>query len=180
MRSSCHVIHQLRQIRTSLDHKTSVMLANALVTSKLDFCNSLFFGLPQSSIHRLQLVQNSLARAIFPSVKRRQHITPILRKLHWLPASQRISYKIALVTYKTLHGYGPRYLSDLHLRHKPARDLRLPDKHLLSIPAIKSSCGRRSFSFAAPSLWNSLPQALRSSTSLTSFRSALKTHLFPP
>jgi len=179
-RSSYCVIRQLRQIRSSLDHNSSVLLSNALVSSKLDFCNSLFYGLPNSSIHRLQLIQNSLARVICPSVKRRDHITPTLRKLHWLPITPRITYKIALITYKTLHYNSPSYLTSLLVPYTPARSLRSSDKLWLTVPFFKSSAGRRSFSFAAPTIWNSLPFSLRSAATLQSFRSSLKTHLFPP
>jgi hypothetical protein len=178
--SSYHVIRQLRQIRSSLDHNSSVLLANALVTSKLDFCNSLYYGLPESSIHRLQLIQNSLARVICPYVKRRDHITPTLRKLHWLPITSRIKYKIALITYKTLHHKSPSYLHSLLIPYTPVRSLRSSDKLLLTVPSLKSSTGRRSFSFSAPTIWNSLPLVLRSAPTLHSFRSSLKTHLFPP
>ena len=178
--SSYHIIRQLRQIRSSLDHNTSVLLANALVSSKLDFCNSLLYGLPQSSIHRLQLVQNSLARVVCPLVKRHDHITPTLRRLHWLPINSRITYKIAVITYKTLHQQSPSYLHSLLIPYIPTRHLRSSDKLLLTVPSLKSSAGRRSFSFAAPSIWNSLPFSLRSTTTLQSFRAGLKTHLFPP
>src|SRR5437899_5941879 len=88
-------MRQLRQIRPSLDLNSSIQLANALVSSKLDYCNSLFYGLPDTSIKRLQRVQNSLARVIFPSLKRSDHITPALVKLHWLPIHKRIKFKIA-------------------------------------------------------------------------------------
>jgi hypothetical protein len=178
--SSYHVIRQLRQIRSSLDHNTSVLLANALVSSKLDFCNSLYFGLSQLFVHRLQLIQNSLARVVCPYIKRRDHITPTLRKLHWLPITSRITFKISLITYKTLHFKSPSYLHSLLVPYNPTRRLRSSDKLLLTVPSIKSSAGRRSFSFAAPTIWNSLPLSLRSATSLQSFRANLKTHLFPP
>jgi hypothetical protein len=128
--SSYYVIRQLRQIRPSLDHKSCVLLANALVSSRLDFCNSLYYGLPQSSIHRLQLIQNSLARVVCPAVKRRDHITPTLRQLHWLPVSSRITYKIALITYKTLHHKSPSYLHSLLIPYNPARNLRSSNKLL--------------------------------------------------
>jgi hypothetical protein len=178
--SSYHVIRQIRQVRSSLDHNSCVMLCNALVSSKLDFCNSLFYGLPQSSISRLQLIQNSLARVVCPSVRRRDHITPTLRRLHWLPVNTRIQYKIALITYKTLHNHSPSYLDSLLTPHTPSRSLRSSDKLLLAVPFLKSSFGRRSFSFAAPTIWNALPFSLRSAPTVESFRSALKTHLFPP
>ena len=179
-RSSYHVIRQLRQIRSSLDHKSCVLLANALVSSKLDFCNSLYYGLPESSIHRLQLVQNSLSRVVCPSVRRRDHISPTLRQLHWLPITSRITFKLALITYKTLQYKSPSYLHSLLTPYTPARNLRSRDKLLLVVPPLKSSSGRRSFSYAAANVWNSLPLSLRSARNLHSFRSGLKTHLFPP
>ena len=179
-RSSFYHIRQIRIARPSLDTNSAILLANALVSSKLDYCNSLYAALPASSIHRLQLVQNALARAVVPSVRRFQHIKPILRNLHWLPVNQRITYKIAALTFKTLHHKQPSYLADLLHTHAPSRNLRSSDKHLLTIPHIKPSIGRRSFFFSAPTIWNSLPLSLRMSTSASSFLAHLKTHLFPP
>ena len=74
--TSFYHIRQLRQIRPSIDINSATILANALVHSKLDYCNSLYYSLPNSSIHRLQLVQNSLARVVIPSTLRHHHITP--------------------------------------------------------------------------------------------------------
>ena len=106
-KSSYHSIRQLRQIRPSLDLCSSIALSNSLVSCRLDYCNSLYSGLPLSSIHRLQLVQNSLARVIYPSLSRRDHITPILHRLHWLPVHARIKFKVALLTFKTLQSNLP-------------------------------------------------------------------------
>ena len=177
---SYHAIRTLRQIRSSLDHNSAVLLANSLVSCYLDYCNSLYFGLPQKSLQRLQLVQNSLARAVVPSVKRHEHITPTLRMLHWLPVQQRVRYKVCLLTYKALTCNSPSYLKDLLHPYIPARPLRSSNTNLLSIPRMDSCSGRRSFSFAAPTLWNSLPLHVRCSTTLDSFRSSLKTFLYPP
>src|SRR3989442_1716297 len=179
-RSSFFHIRQLRQIRPSLDLNSSIQLANALVSSKLDYCNSLFYGLPDTSIKRLQRVQNSLARVIFPSLKRSDHITPALAKLHWLPIHNRIKFKIATITFKVLKNRQPSYLLDLLQPHNPQRSLRSSDKLLLDTPKIKTALPTRSFSHAAPSVWNSLPFDLRNSSSLHSFTTHLKTHLFPP
>lgn len=77
--TSFYHIRQLRQIRSSLDSNSAIILANALVNSKLDYCNSILQGLPSCSIQRLQLVQNSLARVVVPSIKRNQHITSTLK-----------------------------------------------------------------------------------------------------
>ena len=101
-KSAYYQIRQLRQIRSSLDISSAIILANSLVISKLDYCNSLLNGLPKSSINRLQVVQNSLAHAIYPSAKRSDHVLPLLHKLHWLPVSSRIEFKIATLTFKVL------------------------------------------------------------------------------
>ena len=163
-----------------MDVSSAVLLSNSLVTSKLDYCNSLYFNLPASSIIRLQHIQNSLARVVYPSARRHHHISPILRKLHWLPVNQRITYKIAVLCYKSVNFKQPSYLSDLLTPYQPTRNLRSSDKNLLSVPNIKSAQARRSFSFAAPTIWNSLPLSLRSCTTLSSFCTYLKTFLFPP
>ena len=178
--TSFYHIRQLRQVRFSLHTNSSIIFANSLVSSKLDYCNSLFYGLPASSLNRLQRVQNALARVVVPSVKRHHHISPTLKTLHWLPIVQRINFKIASITFKTLHNRQPTYLFELLTPHVPSSYLRSSNKHLLVVPRITSDNGRRAFSFSAPTVWNSLPLHLRSCTSLPTFLAGLKTHLFPP
>ena len=156
----------------------STILANSLVSSKLDYCNSLYYGLPATSINRLQRIQNSLARVVMPFIKRHDHITPALQKLHWLPIRHRITFKIATLTFKTLRHGQPSYLRDLLIPYIPRRTLRSSCLHQLTIPSIKSASGRRSFSFAAPTVWNNLRLTLRTMSCLITFRSTLKTHLF--
>ena len=165
--SSFYHIRQLRQIRSCLDTNSAVILANALVSSKLDYCNSLYFNLPARTLNRLQIVQNSLARVVVPSVKRREHISPTLRQLHWLPIKLRIEYKIASIVFNTLHSKQPSYLADLLIPYAPSRTLRSSDQHLLHVPFVMSVRGKRAFSFAAPFIWNSLPLSLRTCTSIT-------------
>ena len=91
-------IRNFRRIRNSLDLNSAKLLANALVTSRLDYCNGLLYGINKGLSKKLQMVQNSLARVVIPSVKRRDHITPVLRQLHWLPVEQRIIFKMAVLT----------------------------------------------------------------------------------
>ena len=131
-------------------------------------------------ISRLQRVQNSLARVVMPSCKRSHHITPTLADLHWLPVKKRIDFKIAAITYKVLQNKQPSYLFEILQPYKPPRDLCSTDKVLLTEPLIKSALGRRSFSYAAPHIWNMLPDDLRNATALSSFTSQLKTHFFSP
>ena len=179
-KTSYFQIRQLCQVRSSLDANSAIILANSFVSSKFDYCNSLYYNLSAVSLDRLQKVQNALTRVVVPSVRRHHHITPTLKNLHWLPIRQRISFKIAAITFKTLQNRQPSYLADLIIPYIPTRNLRSLDKHLLTVPDIRSANGRRSFSFAAPSIWNSLPPALRSCPTLHLFLSSLKTHLFPP
>ena len=174
-------IRQLRRIRPSLNHDTAVLLANSLVSSKLDFCNSLYYGLPESSIHRLQLIQNALIRGVFPGVRKLDHISAYRRRLHWLPVEQRITYKLATLTFKALDSGSPYYFSELlrPIVHS-SRNLRSNDLSLLSVPRLNSVAGRRSFAFSGPTIWNSLPLELRQCRSFAVFCAKLKTHLFPP
>ncbi|KAL0150403.1 hypothetical protein M9458_054220 [Cirrhinus mrigala] len=154
------------------------VLVHAFMTSRLDYCNALLGGCSASSINKLQIVQNAAARVLTRS-RKYDHITPILKSLHWLPIRFRISYKIALLTYKALNSLAPAYLTSLLPRYNPSRSLRSQNSGLLVVPRIaKSTKGGRAFSHLAPKLWNSLPDNVRGSDTLSLFKSRLKTHLF--
>jgi len=176
--SSYLYIRLLRKIRSVLDLNSAKLVANALVTSRIDYCNSLLYGASKGLVHRLQLVQNSLARAVVPSCRRYDHISPLLTKLHWLPVQQRVDYKIALLTHKLLHNGEPSYLREL-IQPLPLSSRRSASKNLLVAPFLKTEMGRRSFSYSAPTVWNSLPQHIRDCPTLPTFKKKLKTHLFP-
>jgi len=152
----------------------------AFVTSRLDCCNSLLYGLPSSEISKLQHIQNSVARLV-TSTKKYEHISPILRKLHWLPIQYRIDYKIALLTFKAIHGMTPTYISELITHYDPGYKLRSSSAVLLDPPPkIPKTVyyGERSFAEAAPEIWNQLPTSIRSITTLGQFKKNLKTHFF--
>ena len=87
-------------------------LVRATVISHIDYCNSLLFKIPAVCIAKLQRIQNSAARLVY-YIPRFEHITPVLYRLHWLPVSFRIEYKVLILTYKAIHGYAPLYISDL-------------------------------------------------------------------
>ena len=139
--------------------------------------SSSFFFISQANLNKLQRIQNSLARVITYTSKY-QHITPILKKLHWLPIKQRINYKLCLLTYRTLTNQQPTYLYNSPSFPSHSVSTRSSDSLVLSIPYVRSSLGKRAFSVIGPRLWNSLPPDTRNSSSLPIFRSRLKTHLF--
>ena len=100
---SCFIsLRDLHRIRRFLSIDTSVVIANALVSSRLDYCNSLFRSLSSRNVTRLQYVQNALARFVTGASKY-THITSSLRTLHWLPIRQRIIFKTLVLVYKYLH-----------------------------------------------------------------------------
>ena len=177
---SCYTqLRQISHIRGYLNMNTTKTLVNSLVTSRLDYCNSLLFGLPKKSLNKLQLVQHTSAR-IITRTKRHHHITPILKELHWIPVEHRINFEILTFTFKALNGQSPGYVRSLLEIYVPKRDLRSGSNAMtLVVPKSRTKTyGDRSFMVAAPTLWNSLPSFIRSSTTLASFKKQLKTHLF--
>ena len=155
------------------------ILIHSFVTSKLDFCNSLLFGLPKYEVDKLQMAQNAAARVI-AKLRKYDHISQTLRDLHWLPIQERIIFKINLLSYKVLHDMAPQYLKELIRRYEPRRQLRSSsDKWRLEKPRYKlESYGLRAFRVAAPKLWNKLPFGVRSADVIEQFKSKLKTYLF--
>jgi hypothetical protein len=175
--SYCH-IRNIGRIRAFLTKDAAVNLVHAFVSSKLDQVNALLYGIPKYLVHKLQKIQNNAAR-IVSRAKRRDHITPILQELHWLPVAKRIEFKILLMTFKSQVGLAPGYISDLLQPYEPPRALRSLHLSLLKMPMSRTkSYGDRSFIVCAPRLWNKLPHDLRRATDLEGFKSALKGHLF--
>ena len=154
-------------------------LVQAFVVSGLDYCNSVFTGLCKKSVRKLQLIQNAAAR-VLNKTKRVEHITPVLRSLHWIPVAYRIDFILfILLTYKALNGLGPQYMSDMLPCYEPPRALRSSGAGLLIVPRLRTKHAEVAFSFYAPRKWNKLPENLRSSPTLSSFnKSSLKTLLF--
>ena len=150
-------ITKIRRIPSKTDAEK---LIHAFVTSRLDYCNSLLSGCPNKSIKTLQLIQNAAAW-VLTRTRKRDHISPVLASLHWLPVKFRIEFKI-LLTYKALHGQAPSYLTELIVPYYPTRTLRSLNAGLLVVPIVsKSRTGARAFSYQAPLQWNQLPVVVR-------------------
>ena len=109
----------------------------------------------KKSIRQLQLTQNAAAR-VLTRTKKVDHITVVLKPLHWLPVCQRIDFKILLLAYKALNGFGPKLISDLLLRYEPFTPLRLSGRGLCSVPRVKTKHGEAAFSYCASHIWSKL------------------------
>ena len=157
---SCFVkLRDFRHVRRFLTHDVSVLVANALVSSRLDYCNSLFRSLSKFNLRKLQCIQNSAARIVSNT-----SITPVLRKLHWLPVEQHTVFKTATLVYKYLHTGFPRYFAPYLSSYSSSYNTRRSQSN--------------SFAFDAPTVWNALPDEIRASPSLASFRKQLKAYLY--
>ena len=171
-------LRNIRSIRHMLTKCTCEKLVHAFVTSRLDNGNSLLYGLPQRLLMKLQRIQNSAARVV-ARTRLRDSITPVLRELHWLPVRERIAFKLMLLTWRALHGTAPTYISDLIIQKESTRQLRSSSSHLLVVPRMNlKTYGDRSFAYAAPTIWNSLPMEIKTSRTLPTFKSKLKSFLY--
>ena len=148
-RACFYHICDLRRIRKSLSLDIAKQIAVALVSSKLDYCNSLFHNMPEKDIARLQRVQNCLARVV-TKAPRFSRSVPILKRLHWLPVKFRIHFKICAITFRTLKENQPAYLADLFVRPKCLKYLRSTNSNRFVVPRIKTKTGSRAF-FPSPS-----------------------------
>ena len=178
-KSGYYYLRNIKRIRKYLSKDSTEKVIHAFVTSRLDNCNSLLYGLPACTIATLQQLQNAEARTIM-QVPKFCHISPILSSLHWLPVKYRIDFKIILTTFKAIHGLGPKYLSELlHFKHNSNYSLRSNNMFLLSPPKCKTlfTLGGRAAT-AAPRLWNTLLETIRNTHDLISFKRLVKTFLF--
>ena len=172
-------LRRISSVRHYLSTEATKTLVCAFVLSRIDYCNSLLAGVPKYLLDRLQKIQNNAARLILRTSKY-DHITPMLHSLHWLPVSSRIEYKLSTLVFSAVSGTGPAYLSELLQLYTPSRQLRCSsDTRIFRTPIVRTKTyGERSFLYKAPRVWNDLPHMLRHSTTTTSLKSGLKTHLF--
>jgi hypothetical protein len=177
-KSANYHLYNIGRLRKYLTKEACETLVHAFITTKLDYCNSLFYGLPDLLLRKLQKIQNTAARIVcrLPKI---HHITPSLKSLHWLPVKERIEFKVLLIVYKALNGCAPDYISELLTPYHPNRPLRPRENMALcELRSNYESYGGRAFKISAPKLWNKLPKNIRDAKSVLSFKNLLKKHLF--
>ena len=180
--SACFAsLRQIRSIRRSVTRPVLQSLVAALTLTRLDYGCTTLAGLPARQLNRLQSVLNAAARLVY-SARRSEHVSPLLRDLHWLRVPQRIEFRLTVLSYRCLNGAAPRYLADeLQLvAHITSRErLRSASTARLHVPrTAHKTIGDRAFPVAAARVWNGLASSTTSQSSLLSFRRALKTELF--
>lgn len=180
--SAFYYLYNLIRIRKYLSKDNTKTLVHAFISSRIDYCNSLLYGLPEYQLDKLQRVQNVFARLICNHESKYCHITPLLVDLHWLPVKYRIEFKILLIVFKIFKGFTPSYLSFL-ITPKPVSKYNLrssSDGTLLSYPTVKpkATLGERALVFAAPKLWNALTRYIRESICVDTFKSKLNSSPF--
>ncbi len=153
----------IARIRFLVSSQDLEKLVHAFIISMVDYCNCLLSGLPKKTIWQLQLIQNAAVR-ILTRTRKSDHITPVLRSLHWLPVTFRIDFKVLLLVNKLPNGLGPKYIADMLTEYKPYRPLRSLGSSLLCYYAAHS--------------WKQLPEEITCTKTLAIFKSRLKTHLF--
>ena len=140
-RSTHFNLRNIGRIRHLLSHHTTAQLIHALISTRLDYCNSVLYNLPKSSILRLQIIQNQAAR-ILTRTPRRDHITKVLIDLHWLKIKERSVYKILNFTFKAfIDRTAPLYLCELIEQQKSTTNTRLAgDAFLLKLLPPSRNC----------------------------------------
>ena len=156
-------------------------VANAFVSSQLDYCNSLFRSLSKLNLHRLLSIQNSVTNS-----SKYTRITPVLRKLHWLPVQFCSEFKLATLVYKFIHTGFPKYFAPYLSTYYTTYNTRHSQSvaNFLNVPKFQSTIHKSikqfdfSFAFDAPTVWNLLREDIRASSTIATFRKKLKTYLY--
>lgn len=179
-RSCFFHIRRLWKIRPKISQDVAAKLAVSLIMSRLDYCNSILAGLPESTIQQLQRVQNAAARFVF-KLRLHDHVKPALMQLHWLPVRYRIDFKLCCLMHQVVNGRCPQYLADMVATVQSSTrrtGLRSADMANYYLPRLRTKFGERAFSYAGPRTWNSLPLEVRLVADIPKFKRLLKTYFF--
>ena len=178
-----YYLRQFKAVRKHVNNEAMKSILQAFVSSRLDYCNALYAGIPCYMLNKIQRIQNCAAR-LYSGTSKYSSVRHVMSdELHWLPVRSRIDFKLATLTYKIIHGMAPEYLSDmiaLRLSLIPeGRNLRSSTRNDLAVVRHKTvRTGDRMFTYRSPKIWNNLPVDVRDAPTLDTFCRRLKTFLF--
>ena len=171
-------LRNINKITCFLPSPTKERVVNAIIISRLDYCNALLYGTSAVNIARLQRIYNTAARLIMRS-PRSDRATPLLGELYWWPIVCRVDFKLLVFTYLQSHTQRrSSVLCELVCPYQPTKTLRSANNNMLEVKRTRTKAGDCSFTVAAASLWNNLPMVIKTGDNLTSFKRLLKTHCF--
>ena len=173
-------LRNLRPISNSLSYESKVILVTNLIFANIDYCNGILICSPKNVITKLQRILNKAVRYIF-GIRRRDHITPYLMKLHILPVEYRIKYKVSLIAYKITMEMAPKYLMEKVKLFTPTTEKNLRRGHgrdCMMFACNLEQCKNQTWITKKILKWNFLPVKLRTITKIDNFKKYLKTHYF--
>jgi hypothetical protein len=170
---SCFMtIRQLSKVKMFLTQQQLQTLVSSLIFSKLDYCNSLYYGLPEYTLRKLQHVQNCAARLVKKKkIPHNSSMINIFTELHWLRIKHRIIYKVLLIVHNCLHDNAPEDIQSLIIVANSQRGVKLKETR------ARNSYGERAFSHVGPKLWNLLPNEISGEIDQVEFKKKLKSFL---
>ena len=172
VKSCFMIIRKLSQVKFYLTQEQLQTMVSSLIFSSLDYCNALYYGLPVSTINKLQRVQNCAARLVWKrKIPYNSSLDEIYSKLHWLRIKFRIIYKILLIVYKCLHDEAPPDVAAMISYAQSKRTMKLQETRAWN------SYGDRAFSHVAPKLWNLLPSSIQQEHDQIQFKKKVKSFL---
>ena len=162
-------LRALRHIRPAITASDTNMIACSVVGSRLDYANAVqLYGVSSKNIQRFQHIPNALARCVVYSKVHRSS-NALLQRLHWLPIHQRIDFKLAKLAFLARSSTTSSYLNSSVARYLPSHTLRSQDTCLLAVPTTKTVFDSRAFRVASPTVFNSLPEDIRSTDNISRF-----------
>ena len=169
-------IRNIQKIRSKLDIESTCTVVQALVLSRLDYCNSMLQGSADYQLHKLQKIQNMSCRVVC-NLKKYDHVSNHMETLHWLKICERICFKSTTLMHSCIHGSTSKYLTDILPTRQNKRQMRSSTSNILPSVLCKSALSYNSaFPSAGPRIWNALPAPVRTEKDNKTFRHALKTH----
>jgi hypothetical protein len=172
--SHCYkILKDIGRISKCLERGHLERLVHAVISSRLDYCNSLFMNINKEDLYKFQKVQNAASKLIMGK-RKRDSASQALKELHWLNIDARVTFKVLLLVYKMLNGLCPQ---NLGLEYKGFNG-RSKDFLSLKTPVFKTAYGKRVFAYHASRLWNAIPMKVRAKENIEKFKKTIKTMLF--